>query len=188
MHDPTQLPDGLPEPDDDGAADHLPGMSLPDLALDTTGGTQIRLDDLGAGPTVLYLYPKTGRPGVAMPPGWDEIPGARGCTTEACDFRDHHRELQNAGVERVYGVSSQPSAYQAEAAQRLKLPFALVADPDLQLAARLSLPTFVADGERLYKRLTLVVRDGSIGRVFYPVFPPNEHAQQVLDWLTSVRR
>lgn len=184
MHDPTQLPDDLPAPEDDGAVGHLPGVHLPALTLGATDGAEVRLGGLGAGRTVLYLYPKMGRPGVAMPPGWDEIPGARGCTTEACDFRDHHRELQSAGAARVYGLSSQSSAYQAEAAERLNLPFALLADPDLRLAAALGLPTFVADGERLYKRLTLVALDGVVERVFYPVFPPNEHSQEVLDWFS----
>lgn len=185
MHDPTHLPEGLPAPEDDGAANHLPGVRLPDLALGATDGATVRLDELGSGRTVLYLYPKTGRPGVEMPLGWDEIPGARGCTTEACGFRDHHRDLQAAGVARVYGLSTQTSAYQAEAVERLNLPFALLADPELQLAEVLDLPTFVADGERLYKRLTLVVRDGSVERVFYPIFPPNEHAQEVLSWVTA---
>lgn len=185
MHDPTQLPDDLPVPADDGAAEHLPGIPLPALTYDATDGSTVRLDDLGPGRTVLYLYPKTGRPGVAMPPGWDEIPGARGCTTEACDFRDHHRKLLVAGAARVYGLSSQSPAYQAEAVERLRLPYSLLADPELRLAAALDLPTFSAGGERLYERLSLIVRDGSVEHVFYPVFPPNEHAQEVLAWFST---
>lgn len=185
MVDFTTLPDDLPVPVDDGAADHLPGMALPPITLPTTTGDRVDFNQLGPGRTVIYLYPMTGRPGVALPDGWDDIPGARGCSTEACDFRDHFRDLSTAGAEHVFGLSSQSTGYQHEMAERLRLPFPVLSDVDFSLGTALSLPTFTASGERLYKRLTLVVRDGVIEHVFYPVFPPNTHAQQVLDWLTS---
>lgn len=180
----TALPAGLPVPEDDGAADHLPGTSMPGLALSTSGGGSVRLDELGPGRTVIYLYPLTGRPGVDLPEGWDAIPGARGCSTEACDFRDHFAELRQAGVGRVFGMSSQSPAYQAEVVERLRLPFEMISDEAFVLGDRLSLPLFAAPGhDRLYARLTLVVRDGAIEHAFYPIFPPNTHAQQVLAWL-----
>ena len=125
----------------------------------------------------------TGQPDVALPDGWDDIPGARGCTTETCDFRDHHAELLSAGAARVFGLSSQHTDCQSELAQRLRLPFAVLSDPDLALADRLQLPTFEAAGTTLYKRLTLVIADDAIEHVFYPIFPPNEHAREVLQWL-----
>ena len=184
MSDYTSLPDDLPAPTDDGAADHLPGRSMPSLRLATSDGAEVDLAELGEGRTVVYLYPMTGRPGVDLPEGWDDIPGARGCSTEACDFRDHLADLRAAGAARVYGMSSQDPGYQAEAVERLRLPFAMISDPELALADTLHLPTFSAPGHnRLYSRLTLVVRDGRIEHVFYPVFPPNTHAREVLDWL-----
>jgi peroxiredoxin/DNA-binding transcriptional MerR regulator len=184
----TTLPAGLPVPDDDGAADHLPGTPMPALALPTSDGGSVRLDALGPGRTVIYLYPLTGRPGVDLPEGWDAIPGARGCSTEACDFRDHFAELREAGVDGVFGMSSQDPAYQAEVGERLRLPFPMVSDQSFALGDALSLPTFAAAGhDRLYARLTLVVRDGAIEHAFYPIFPPNTHAQQVLGWLRERR-
>lgn len=179
------LPDDLPVPVDDGAADHLPGSSLPALSLLATSGETVALDKLGRARGVLYFYPMTGRPGVDLPDGWDSIPGARGCTTEACDFRDHHAELVAAGAETVYGVSSQDSGYQREVVERLSLPFSMLADPDFTIAAELDLPTFNAGVRRLYSRLTLIVHDGRVEHAFYPIFPPNEHAQQVLSWLRA---
>ncbi|HEY0534705.1 MAG TPA: peroxiredoxin [Actinoplanes sp.] len=184
MTDFTTLPDNLPVPEDDGAAEHLPGAALPALTLTAGDGRRVDLGGLGAGRTVLYLYPLTGRPGVDLPRGWDEIPGARGCSTEACDFRDHFADLREAGASRVFGLSSQEPDYQAEVAGRLRLPFVMLSDPGFALAEALGLPTFAADGhERLYKRLTLVVDGGRIEHVFYPVFPPDRHARQVLGWL-----
>jgi peroxiredoxin len=182
----TQLPADLPVTADDGAAAHLLGMLLPALSLATSSGTTVNLAELGPGRTVVYLYPLTGRPGVDLPEGWDAIPGARGCSTEACDFRDHFADLQQAGAAQVYGLSSQDPGYQAEVVERLRLPFDMLSDPQLALADALDLPTFSAPGhDRLYARLTLVVRDGRIEHVFYPIFPPNTHAQQVLTWLTA---
>ncbi|TMD95370.1 MAG: peroxiredoxin [Chloroflexi bacterium] len=178
-----QLPTGLPVPVDDGAAAHLRGRTLPGLRLPATTGGEV---DLGAlrGRTVLYIYPRTGVPGEPLPTGWDSIPGARGCTPETCAFRDHHAELRAAGA-AVLGLSAQPPAEQAEAAGRLGLPFPLLSDPELRLAAELGLPTFGVDAMVLYRRLTLVVDDGVIDHVFYPVFPPDGHAVEVLEWLRS---
>jgi peroxiredoxin len=178
-----ELPSDLPVPEDDGDADHLIGQSMPSLSLSSTSGGSVALNELGPRRTVLYVYPLTGRPGVDLPQGWDSIPGARGCTTEACDFRDHYQQLLEAGAARVFGLSSQDSDYQAEVAQRLELPFAMLSDAELSLAAAIGLPTFHVSGMTLFKRLTLVIANGTIEHVFYPIFPPNEHAQEVLAWL-----
>jgi peroxiredoxin len=182
MDDFTSLPVDLPVPVDDGAASHLPGHRMPGLALRATTGQDVRVDQLGAGRTVLYIFPRMGQPGQPLPTGWDDIPGARGCTPEACGFRDHHSEIA-ATAASVFGLSSQSTDYQAEAVGRLHLPFAMLSDTNLELAQALSLPTFDVDDLRLYKRLTLIVRDGAVEHVFYPVFPPDQHAQQVLTWL-----
>jgi peroxiredoxin len=171
-------------PVDDGAADQLAGAELPTLALGATTGGFLELRELAAGTLVLYVYPRTGVPGVDPPAGWDEIPGARGCTPQACAFRDHHAELDALGA-RVAGLSSQTTEYQQEAAERLRLPFPLLADPHLRLAAALDLPTFTVEGMRLYKRLTLVARAGKVVKVFYPVFPPDRNAEEVLAWLSA---
>jgi peroxiredoxin/DNA-binding transcriptional MerR regulator len=182
----TELPADLPAPADDGAAAHLPGTAMPALSLTASDGTTVNLADLGADRTIIYLYPLTGRPGVDLPQGWDAIPGARGCSTEACDFRDHFADLRRAGASQVYGLSSQDPDYQAEVVERLHLPFEMLSDPQFALADALNLPIFSAPGhDRLYSRLTLVVRNGHIEHVFYPIFPPNTHAQQVLAWLDA---
>lgn len=175
------MPAGLPVPEDDGAADHLPGLDLPALALPATDGSVATLSAL-AGRWVLYVYPMTGTPGVALPEGWDEIPGARGCTPQACAFRDHHAELRAAGA-GVLGVSAQDPADQREARERLGLPFALLSDAGLELKRALGLPTFEAGGRELFRRLTLIAADGRIEKVFYPVFPPDRNAGEVLAWL-----
>jgi peroxiredoxin len=185
MADLNQLPADLPIPEDDGAADHLVGQPIPRLSLPSTAGRTIALDDLGPGRAVLYIYPLTGRPDIGLPDGWDNIPGARGCTTEACDFRDHHRDLLDAGATAVLGLSSQDSDYQREVVDRLRLPFEMLSDTGLSLAEKLNLPTFRAGDLMLYKRLTLVISDGAIEYVFYPIFPPNQHTQQLLAWLRS---
>ena len=185
MTDPTQLPADLPVPVDDGAANHLPGLALPPITLASTAGGTVSLDTLGADRprTVLYVYPMTGRPGADLPDGWDSIPGARGCTPESCGFRDHHRDLAAAGA-AVYGLSTQSTAEQAEAAERLNLPFPLLSDHETLLAQPpLRLPSFEAGGIARYRRLTLVIAGGRIEHVFYPVFPPDTHAAQVLAWL-----
>lgn len=183
----TPLPPNLPAPEDDGATDHLPGVRAPAVALTSTDGATVHLDQLGAGRTVLYLYPLTGRADIELPADWDTIPGARGCTNQACDIRDHHAELLAAGAAAVYGLSAQASAYQAEVVERLRLPFAMLSDPELVLADELDLPTFTAGGMTLYRRHTLVLRDGIIEQVFYPVFPPDQHAEEVLAWLATNR-
>jgi peroxiredoxin len=177
------LPSDLPAPEDDGAADHLAGLAMPPITLAGTAGSRVALDDLGRGRTVLYIYPLSGRPGVDLPDGWDAIPGARGCTPEACGFRDHHAELRAAGAAAVFGLSSQSTDYQSELAERLGLPFEILSDPDLAVADALRLPTFTVEDGRLYKRLTLVVTDGRIEHAFYPIFPPDQHAAEVLQWL-----
>jgi peroxiredoxin/DNA-binding transcriptional MerR regulator len=185
MTDYSILPSNLPAPVNDGAADHLTGLLMPSLSLQASDGKVIDLAELGPGRTLVYLYPLTGKPGTDLPEGWDSIPGARGCSTEACDFRDHFDQLQRVGVAQVFGLSSQTPEYQREVVNRLRLPFAMLSDERHALADALNLPTFSAPGRgRLYTRLTLVIRDRRIEHVFYPIFPPNTHAQQVLDWLT----
>jgi peroxiredoxin len=180
----TTLPPDLPAPTDDGRAAHLPGLRMPDLVLNTSSGEHVDLTGLPGGRTVIYVYPLTGRPGVDLPDGWDAIPGARGCSTEACNFRDHYEELRRLGAAAIYGLSSQSPQYQAEVVERLHLPFQMVSDPDFALAEALDLPTFEATGHpMLYSRLTLIVRDGYVEHVFYPIFPPNTHAEQVRAWL-----
>ena len=176
------VPEGLPEPEDDGACDHLPGMRLPSASLASTSGEQVVLSTL-AGTTVVYCYPLTGRPDRELPGGWDEIPGARGCTPQSCAFRDHHAELRDLGA-RVFGLSTQSTAYQQEAAERLHLPFALLSDENLEFVRALGLPTFEAEGMPLVKRVTLIVEDGEILEVFYPVFPPGRNAEDVIFWLS----
>jgi peroxiredoxin len=178
-----ELPEGLPIPVDDGASDHLPGTRLPSVPLRSTAGTVVKLVSL-TGRTVVYCYPRMGRPDEEMPQDWDEIPGARGCTPQSCAFRDHHAELRSLGA-RVFGLSAQGTEYQREAAQRLRLPFELLSDQELAFAKALGLPVFEAEGMTLLKRLTLVVNDGRIEKVFYPVFPPNENAEEVIEWLSQ---
>ena len=182
LHDPNILPADLPIPQDDGAAGHLTGMRLPSLLLNATEGSQIDLSKL-SGRTVVYIYPRTGVPGRPMPEGWNEIPGARGCTPQSCGFRDHFAELERLGVARVFGLSSQDSAYQREAVERLHLPFAVLSDERLELARAIKLPTFKVAGMTLLKRMALVIDDGIITKVFYPVFPPDKNAEEVIAWL-----
>jgi peroxiredoxin len=186
-HDPTQLPSDLPAPVDDGAARHLPGLKLPGIFLPATDGTQVDLAVL-SGRTVVYLYPRTGVPGQSSPTGWDDIPGARGCTPQSCGFRDHFTELTALGVTHLYGLSTQDTAYQREAAARLHLPFPLLSDARLALTRALKLPTFQIDGMMLIKRMALVIDDGRIAHVFYPVFPPDRNAADVIAWLQAERR
>lgn len=175
------LPQDLPVPLDDGAANHLTGMRTPSVSLMATSGARIDLAGL-TGLTVLYVYPMTGRPDRALPDGWDAIPGARGCTPQSCAFRDHYAALQALNT-RVFGLSSQTTDYQLEARERLHLPFQLLSDSDFTLRGALRLPTFDDAGEPLYRRLTLILSDNLIEHVYYPVFPPDQHAEQVIQWL-----
>lgn len=176
------LPDDLPVPADDGACDHLPGTTLPSVALTATAGEPVDLSAL-EGRSVVYAYPWTGRPGQPLlAEEWDSIPGARGCTPETCGFRDHHADLAAAGA-RVFGLSTQDTAYQQELAERLALPYPVLSDAGLELTHALRLPTFGVAGHTLIKRLTLVIDAGTVAHVFYPVFPPDRHAGEVLRWL-----
>jgi len=182
VHDPTILPTDIPAPVDDGAARHLAGMRVADIALPATGGATVNLSRL-KGRTILYIYPRTGRPGQALPTGWDGIPGARGCTPQSCGFRDHAAEMTKLGVAHLYGLSTQDTAYQQEAAERLHLPFAILSDEKLAFTKAMKLPTFDVDGMRLIKRMAWVIDDGVITHVFYPVFPPDKNAEEVVQWL-----
>jgi peroxiredoxin len=173
----------IPAPQDDGGARHLPGMQVPDVTLPATEDTQISLAKI-PGRVVLFAYPRTGQPGkIALVDDWDMIPGARGCTPQSCAFRDLHKVLLEAGAARVFGLSSQDGAYQREAAERLHLPFPLLSDEKLTLTNVLRLPTMQVAGLTLIKRLAMVIDDGGITKVFYPVFPPDRNAGDVLAWL-----
>ena len=181
-NDLADLPEGLPVPEDDGGSEHLPGMQLPSVPPMSTAGEPVDLSSL-SGRTVVYCYPRTGRPGQDSPRGWDEIPGARGCTPQSCSFRDHHEELRTLSA-RVFGLSTQDTEYQREAIRRLHLPFELLSDERLEFARALNLPTFEADSMTLLKRITLIIDSGRIEKVFYPVFPPDKNAQEVIEWLS----
>jgi peroxiredoxin len=177
-----QLPADLPVPLDDGACDHLPGMKVPSIALSSTQGSMVDLSEPSSERIIVYAYPRTGQPGIAVPSNWDEIPGARGCTPQSCSMRDHYQEVKTLGAE-IYGLSTQTAEYQQEVVGRLHLPFEILSDVNLKMTLALNLPTFTFDGMTLIKRLTLVVKDGKIEKVFYPVFPPDKHGAQVVAWL-----
>lgn len=177
----NDLPADLPVPEDDGACDHLTGMALPSVQLTATDGSTVNPAEL-PGTAVIYIYPRTGRPDQDVPAGWDDIPGARGCTPQSCAFRDHHAELRELGA-TVYGLSTQDTDYQREAVERLHLPFSLLSDESLAFANALDLPTFHVEGMTLIKRITLIAREGRIVKVFYPVFPPHQNAEDVVTWL-----
>ena len=182
MTDLFALPKDLPVPEDDGACAHLPGKEMPGLSLATTAGRTVRLDEQSQSRTVFFFYPRSGRPGVAVPASWDRIPGARGCTPHSCAYRDHYAEFRDLKT-AVFGVSSQDTAYQQEFARRTHLPYEILSDAEFRLTDALRLPTFVFEGARLIKRLALVTEQGRIVRVFYPVFPPDKNAETVLAWL-----
>jgi peroxiredoxin len=185
VNDLLNLPPDLPIPRDDGACDHLPGASIPPIGLPATDGSTVRLDGPAAPRTVVFAYPRTGRPDEEPPGGleaWNAIPGARGCTPQACAYRDHYAELQALGV-RVFGLSTQDTAYQLEAVERLHLPFPILSDERLEFGRALRLPTFETTGLTLFKRFTLVIWGGRIEHVFYPVFPSDRDADQVIAWL-----
>lgn len=179
----TELPANLPVPEDDGACEHLLHSQVPDVALVATSGERVNLRHRSTW-TVLYAYPMTGRPGVPLPPGWDEIPGARGCTPESCSFRDCHGEILALGAE-VFGLSTQSSDYQRELRERLHLPFDILSDEAFQFTDALALPTFTVASLRLLRRVTLIIHCGLIERVFYPIFPPDKHASEVARYLKT---
>lgn len=174
----------IPAPEDDGAADHLTGMALPNVTLPSTGGQSVTLSKL-EGTVIIFAYPMTGRPDVALPNGWDDIPGARGCTPQSCSFRDLHRELISAGADQIFGLSTQSTDYQREAVERLHLPFDMLSDSGGELRQSLQLPTMEVEKTILLRRLSLICTDGRIRKVFYPVFPPDRSAADVLDWLSE---
>lgn len=178
-----QLPDGLPAPVDDGACDHLEGMAVPELVLESSVGP-VDLARFGAERAVLYVYPRTGRPDREIPESWDAIPGARGCTPQSCGFRDHAEELRALGA-KVAGLSVQTLEDQVELSERLGIMYPVIADPERQLGAALGLPTFEFEGVTLYRRVTLVFEQGRVAKVFYPVFPPDRNAEEVIAWLGS---
>lgn len=180
----NELPANLPMPVDDGACAHLQGLRLPSVMLTSTNGRSVDLARL-AGLAVVYVYPRTGRPDQELPTGWNAIPGARGCTPQSCAFRDHYQELCDLDVGNLFGLSTQDTAYQREAVARLHLPFELLSDKKLEFAKALKLPTFSVDSMTLIRRLTLILRDGVIEKVFYPVFPPDANAPEVVSWLRS---
>ncbi|WP_375460132.1 peroxiredoxin [uncultured Enterovirga sp.] len=183
----TELPVGLPVPPDDGGASHLEGSALPDVPLPATDGGTVSLARL-PGRSVVYAYPRTGEPGRPNPDGWDAIPGARGCTPQSCAFRDHAEELRGLGVDHLFGLSTQDVPYQQEVAARLHLPFPLLSDAALTFAVAARLPVFEVAGMTLLRRLTMVVDTGRVTKVFYPVFPPDRNAADVVSWLRAEPR
>lgn len=174
----------LPVPEDDGAAAHLAGAPVADVALPSTAGSEVSLADL-SGRTALFIYPMTGTPGVALPDGWDAIPGARGCTPHVCAFRDLHADLTAAGVTAVFGLSTQTLDEQKATVARLHLPFPLLSDARRDLARAMSLPQMAVAGKAMIKRMALIIDDGTVSHVFYPVFPPDRNAADVLAWLKA---
>lgn len=184
MRDLNKIPDDLPIPSDDGACDHLLGALIPPIKLQSTHNRILKLDEATTKPTVLFFYPRTGEPLKPAPPDWDLIPGARGCTPQSCGFRDLHNEFKKLGFQ-VFGVSSQDSDYQIEFAKRNHIPFEILSDSNFELTTLLNLPTFVYNQMKLIKRMAWVVSQGRIQKVFYPVFPPNENAFTVLNWLRN---
>ena len=179
---PDVLPAGLPAPLDDGRATHLEGLTLPPLVLQSTDGTPVQLDRLCAGRWVLFIYPTTGDPDAAMPQGWDEIPGARGCSQEACSFRDNLAALRTFGVTAVYALSSDALEFQSSLLERFHLSYPLVSDPRLELVRELKLPTFDSEGNNFYARLTMAINGSEIEHVFYPITNPATHADDVVEW------
>ena len=189
MSSPVHAPDwtSIPAPADDGAASHLVGVHIPSVPLPATDGAAVDLAAL-TGRTIVYAYPRTGRPDTDNPAGWDMIPGARGCSPQSCAFRDHFADLKRLGVANVFGLSAQDTAYQKEAAERLHLPFPLLSDERLDLTRAMNLPTFETSGMTLLKRLTLIIDEGVVVHVFYPVFPPDRSAADVIAWLSQKRQ
>ena len=183
MKDLSKLPDNLPVPVDDGACAHLLGTRIPSVPLVATSGDNINLGVI-PGSIILYFYPMIGRPDSPPLVGWNEIPGARGCTPQSCAFRDHYAKIKNLGA-NIFGVSAQPLEDQKEAKTRLGLPFELLNDSQFALTETMRLPTFEYAKSRLIKRITVIAVDGIIRKVFYPVFPPDENAEDVIEWLKN---
>ena len=183
MVDLNKIPPNLPVPTDDGLADHLIGMQLPSLSLTATNGTKIDLSKI-KGRLVVYCYPRTGIPNTSLPEGWDQIPGARGCTPQSCAYRDHYQEIKVLGAE-VFGLSTQSTEYQTEMVNRLHLPFPVLSDQHFEFQRALNLPTFEVAGMKLLKRLTVIVRDGVIEAVHYPVFPSDSDPAWVMNRLNK---
>ncbi|EME46014.1 hypothetical protein DOTSEDRAFT_51604 [Dothistroma septosporum NZE10] len=180
----TTFPTSIPAPTDDGACNHLTGLTLPSIPLPSTAGTQTDVSTL-PGLTVLFCYPRTGGPNETITEEWNQIPGARGCTPQACSFRDASQEFESLGVSRVFGASTQDTGYQREVKERVHLPYELLSDEGGEMIKALKLPTFEWQGTTLIKRMSLVIEDGKIVKVFYPVFPPDRSAGQVLEWLKA---
>ena len=176
------IPEDLPRPIDDGACDHLIGMKLPDIDLLATDGSVVNLSARKR-KTVVYCYPMTGKPGIPLPEGWDEIPGARGCTPQSCSFRDHHSELSALGAD-VFGLSAQDTEYQREMVERLHLPFLVLSDANFKFCELMRLPTFEASGMRLLKRVTMIAENNTVMKVHYPIFPSNSDAPWVIEQLS----
>lgn len=178
----TSFPSDIPVPQDDGACAHLTGTKVPSISLSATSGVSIDLSSL-SGLTIVFCYPRTGAPGETITDDWNSIPGARGCTPQACSFRDEMAELQKLGVKHVFGVATQDTPYQKEAKDRLHLPYELLSDEHLELATALRLPTLEWQNKTLIRRLALAIEDARILKVWYPVFPPDQNAQAVMEWL-----
>ncbi|WP_028946476.1 peroxiredoxin [Synechocystis sp. PCC 6714] len=176
-----ELPPDLPIPVDDGACSHLLGIHLPSISLPSTQGEYVDLS-MFLGRVVVYCYPMTGQPGIPLPDEWDTIPGARGCTPQSCNFRDHYQELNKLGAS-VFGLSTQSTNHQLEAKIRLHLPFELLSDHALNFTNMLKLPIFKVEGKHFIKRVTLIIEEGKIIKIFYPVFPPDKSADEVINWL-----
>ncbi|MGG4091524.1 peroxiredoxin [Paenibacillus lautus] len=170
-------------PEDDGMVAHLSGLQIPSISLNATDGSTVDLAEGGL--TVVYVYPRISPAIGGTLEGWDAIPGARGCTSQSCTFRDHFIELKGVGVKRLFGLSTQSTDYQKEAVERLHLPFPLLSDDSLALSRALELPLFEVGGMTLIKRLTLIIENGRVEHVFYPVFTPERNALDVIAWLSS---
>jgi peroxiredoxin len=184
VRDLLKLPENLPAPVDDGACDHLEGMDVPSITLQTTQGRLLNLKEVAQKPAVIFFYPRTGEPSKPVPPDWDLIPGARGCTPQSCGFRDLYSEFKNKGFQ-VFGASTQETLYQQEFVSRNHIPFEIISDKDYQLTDALRLPTFTYNGTRLIKRMAWLLKGGKIIKVFYPVFPPDKCAETVLNWVSE---
>jgi len=171
----------IPEPKLDFNLEHLNQLIIPDLKLNSTDDTTVSLSNL-KGITVIYVYPMTGVPGKELPEGWDEIPGARGCTPQSCSFRDNFSKLKKLGVNNIFGLSTQSTEYQKELATRLHLPYTILSDEKLEFSKKLKLPMFKVLKMNLLKRITLILKDNKIIKYFYPIFPPTKNIEDVINF------